>query len=151
LQKRATSILKWFAATVVGLTIILGVYYMTTHPAEVGQEFKLATTKQPEPFTELYFTDPESLPGTIPQAPSELPISFVIHNQESRAMDYTYRVSFKDAQSSVTLPEGKVALQDGQSQSITQHLSVPQGQGRGEISVQIVNKSQQIHYWLERL
>jgi hypothetical protein len=151
LQKRATIILKWFAATVVGLSIVMGAYYVISHQNETAKELSLATTKQPEAFTELYFVDPEAVPNSLTTAAQDIPITFAISNRESRAMDYTYRVSFKDTQHTVTLPDGKVTLQDGQSQSITQTIAVPEGKNRGEVSVQILNKSQAIHLWLERL
>jgi hypothetical protein len=150
--KHATVILKWVAVTMIGIAIIGGAYYFTTHRSDVARQITLATTHQPEPITELYFADPEVLPASIPTAPSQLPVEFVIRNQESKTLDYTYRISFSDASgAAVTTADGKVSLKDGQSQSITQIIAVPSGQGRGAISVQLLNKSQQIHYWLERL
>lgn len=148
---RATNILKWFAASVIGIAIIWGIYYVTTHASQVRHELTLATTRQPEPLTELYFADAEALPGSLTTGEQDLPVSFVIHNLEAKTVDYTYRVTFSDGTQTVAAPDGSFTLQDGQSQSITQNIKVPAGTARGEVSVQILNKSQKLHFWLERL
>ncbi|HSE61332.1 MAG TPA: hypothetical protein VLA88_03480 [Candidatus Saccharimonadales bacterium] len=151
MHNRATNILKWFAASVIGIAVIWGVYYVVTHTSQAKRELTLATTRQPETLTELYFADAEALPSSLVVTEQELPVSFVIANREAKTMEYTYRVTFSDGKQTVTTPDGSVILQDGQSQAITQSIKVPAGTARGEVSVQIINKSQRIHFWLERL
>lgn len=151
MHKRATNILKWFAASVIGIAVIWGVYYGVSHTSQVGHELGLATSRQPEPLTELYIDSAEELPTSIPKDEQDLPVVFAIHNMESKTVDYTYRVTFSDGQQTVSAPDGTVTLPDGQSQTITQNIKVPAGTARGEVSVQILNKSQRIHFWLERL
>jgi hypothetical protein len=151
-QKRATVVLKWFAAGMIVIGTIAGAYYFATHQSQVGHQVELATTHQPEPLTELYFADPETLPATIPTTPMSLAVAFVIHNLEAKTLTYTYRVSFSDALGQViTSADSTVTLQNGQSQTITQIVALPAGQGKREINVQLIGKSQNIHYWLERL
>ena len=151
MQKGATIVLKWAAASVIGIAIILGISYVALHPAEAGRELAMATTQQPEPYTELYFDNPEELPGTIPTETTALPVVFILRSHEPQATEFIYRVSFKDAQNTTALPDGKLILQPGESKSIAQTITVPAGRTRGEVSVQIVNKSQSLRFWLERL
>jgi hypothetical protein len=151
LQKRATIILKWFAIGVASVAVILGAYYAAFHPAEASRELARATTKTPDAYTELYFGNPEELPSSITADPTTLPVTFVIVSHEPSAMEYTYRVTFKDAQDTSQLPDGKLTLQPGESKAITQSIAVPAGRSRGEVSVQIINKSQSLRFWLERL
>jgi hypothetical protein len=151
-HKRATVVLKWFAASVVMVGVIVLGYLFATHSTQVAHQVELATTRQPEPITELYFADPEALPDTIPTAPTSLPVAFVIRNLESKALAYTYHVSLSDVSGNVfATADGTITLQDGQSQTITQVLALPAGQGKRTVGVQLIGKSQNIHYWLERL
>jgi hypothetical protein len=54
--------------------------------------FGSATAVQPQPFTELYFADPDALPKTI-QFERDYSAGFVIANRTDTARKYTYDVT----------------------------------------------------------
>lgn len=148
-QKGKPLVLKWSAAVVVALLAIVGAFYADTHGREISQAATLATTRQPEPFTELYFDNIESLPQKATPGQS-VSVSFVIRNLENQQFQYQYAITFTDSQGAVRLYEGDVQIQSSQSQTITHNVVVPDGQGRGKVGVQLTNKGQSVHYWLER-
>jgi len=111
--------------------------------------FVLATTHQPERFSELYFVNPGALPSSA--APGQqLPVVFTVHNLEGRAFTYTYSIDFTDADGTTSLVRQQIAIADGQTKTITQKVVVPAGSGRGEVGVALINKDMAIHFWLER-
>jgi hypothetical protein len=54
--------------------------------------FGSATAAQPQPFTELYFADPDALPKTV-QFERDYSIGFVIANRTDATRKYTYDVT----------------------------------------------------------
>lgn len=111
--------------------------------------FVKATTHQPETYTELYFTHPNSLPASI-NAGQAVPVAFTIHNVEARTMLYTYDIT-------ITLPNGsqqtltkeQISLANSQAQSVADSISLPTVAGRYEINVQLEKLPESIHYWTE--
>lgn len=113
--------------------------------------FKLATTHQPERFTELYFTRPNDLPASA-KSGDRVPVAFTLHNVEAQDVMYTYQITFTDAGGTKLLLERQLSIADGQKQPVTDYAAIPAGTGKGELSVILLhnNKSQTIHFWLER-
>jgi len=135
---------KW--ALGLGVFLVLAISFMAISHTRA---YKLATTHQPERFTELYFTRPDALPASAAPG-SRLPVAFTLHNQEAADTSYTYRITFTDPSGTVTLGTHSLRLKSGQQQAITQNVLVPAGDTRGEITVDLVHKDQSIHFWIER-
>jgi hypothetical protein len=110
----------------------------------------LATTRQPQRVTELYFAEPTKIPpGAEPG--EHVPVNFIIRNLEAVDTDYQYQVTFTSAEGQVTpLAEAKVHLANGQAYQVKETIVIPEGTSRGEVRVQLVDKKQSIHFWLER-
>lgn len=136
-------LLTW--AIVILMIVGLVTLFITQH-----QAFTLATTRQPERLTELFFADPTHIPTNVTQG-QPLNVSFVVHNLESQTMSYPYTITFTDAQGVTTpLGDGTTTLPDSAAQNITKQVTVPVGDGRGEITVQLPTKKQSIHFWVQR-
>jgi hypothetical protein len=142
-------VLKWSAAGVIVLCAIMGAFYVDTHGQEIRHQLTLATTRQPEQFTELYLLDTNTLPATVTPGQT-VPLHFAIKNLEQKPMDYQYVITFTDAAGYTELHTANVHLANSQSQMITQNVVVPKGEGRGKLVVQLTHKNQSVHYWLER-
>jgi uncharacterized membrane protein len=141
-SRRVRKLVLGFAAVCILLVTFLALSHTNT--------FKLATTHQPDRFTELYFTNPTSLPATV-KLSATVPVSFTLHNEEARTQSYTYNITFADATGTTTvLKTQEIILQNGQKQVINQDITLPTGNSRGEVSVNLLNKSQSVHFWLER-
>jgi hypothetical protein len=106
----------------------------------------LATSRQPEHITELYFTDHTSLPKTF-RPHSEQAFSFTLHNLEGRETSYTYQIHVN---SQPYGPLTQVTLADGETRVITQYVAINDKSTRAEVEVSLVDPPQSIHYWTER-
>jgi uncharacterized membrane protein len=143
-------ILKWFAVVVVVIATITGAFYVTSHKDNVKAQLASALTRQPERFTELYFAEPSKIPNKA-TAGQKFPVSFAIHNLEGRDMSYAYVITFTDDKvMATTLADNTVIISDGQLQTLTHDVGVPEGTGRGQLTVQLTNPGQAVRFWLER-
>jgi len=109
-----------------------------------------ATTHKAQPYTELYFSQPDQLP-LIVQPGQNLPVSFAIHNVEARDLIYAYAVDFMSASGHITaLPQERVAVASGRTATINDTaIKVPQFSGRAEVSVMLLHHSEAIHFWVD--
>jgi len=143
------SIKTWLVIAIAAIAVGAGALYVATHAGDISRQLTLATSRQPEPFTELYFAEPQDIPQKAVVG-QKLNISFVIKNHEAKDMAYTYRLYFTDAQNTTFFGDYQVDVPADRSQTITQEVTVPAGQGRGSLGVQLINKGQSVHFWLER-
>lgn len=144
-----SGVLKWSAVAVIVLIAVAGAFYIDTHSREVGHQIALATSRQPEPFTELYFADASALPASA-KTGQTIPVHFVIKNLEQKPTDYKYAVSFTDAAGTTELRVAEVRVEPDEAKTINYDVVVPQGEGRGKIGVQLTDKNQSVHFWIER-
>jgi len=130
--------------------ILLGLLF-NTHKFSTTHALKLATTHQPERLTELYFSNPQSLPTQYTQGKS-LPVAFTIHNAEYQSMIYSYTITAvsSDGNQSQTLVINKVDMGDNQTMTIANSIVPTLLSPRISINVLLVNKNQSIHFWVER-
>jgi hypothetical protein len=131
-----------------GAIVLLSGVVLLLNWARQTQPFIQATTHQPERYTELYFTDPNDLTSAV-QDGQVLPVSFKIHNVEARSMTYAYKTEFTDSSGRVTvLDQRQLSLPNGSTKIITDDTTLPSFNGRGEISVVLLNQPEAIHFWL---
>jgi hypothetical protein len=121
-------------------SVALSVQYRT----QLAHAFKLATTHQPERFTELYFADPARLPKhLLPDESAD--VSFVIGNHQAQSTDYRYQVDFiKDGQT-VASRTGEVTVDD--SQTAVQTITIPPQPEEGSLLmlIRLPDQNQTIH------
>jgi hypothetical protein len=126
--------------------VFVGVYHVRNTSAFVD-----ATTHQPERYTELYFSDPTTIPVNVIHD-KQLPISFTAHNAEAQSMTYSYSVEFIGTNGKIlTQKQGSFTLKSNAAESITNDLTVPNTyRGKAEVQVVLTNLQQQsIHFWVE--
>lgn len=112
------------------------------------QTYIKATSHLPETYTELYFSNPNSLPTST--ASGVVPIDFTIHNNEARTMTYTYDIdATSPSGQTALLAEDKVTLKNNQTAKVTNSSNIHSIVGRTEISVVLLGQTETIHYWVE--
>lgn len=102
---------------------------------------------QPEPFTELYFEDHELLPKEL-EATQEAEFKFTVHNLEYKTVNYEYEVEAISTQSAELLDEGSFTLQHDGYKTIGGTVSTQEAQIRTKININLKNKNQSIHFWV---
>lgn len=106
----------------------------------------LATTVKHETFTELYFENHTLLPKTIKKG-EEYSFVFTIHNVEYQDVEYSYVVYLQRDSQKITLDEGEFNLKNNEYKSVKENFG-PLENLRVKIVVEIINKNQQIDFWM---
>lgn len=122
-----------------------GLYHARHNTAVVD-----ATAHQPERYTELYYTDPTTLPVKVVHGTS-LPVSVTVHNVEARSMNYTYDFSLLDSNGNVLTKTRQVFnLPSTDSKIVSSTFTVPKTyRGRVEVETTLVGLNQSVHFWVQ--
>ena len=103
---------------------------------------------QTETFTELYFEDNPHLPSkVIPRHPYFF--QFTLHNLEGKDMEYPYEVYTQVGQDKFLFDKGTILLKENDYKTIQERFATVAVLPRSEIVVELVNKHQQIDFWIE--
>jgi uncharacterized membrane protein len=129
------------AAFVIGTAVVA----VATSP-DVRHALVLATSRQPEPFTQLYFTGGEPpghtyTPGVVQRVP------FTIVNHEGRAVEYSYAIYANGRQ--VAAPTTRT-VDDGAQFSTSQPFQITDQGSRVDIEVRLLGIGESIHYWVTK-
>ncbi len=102
---------------------------------------------KPEPLTELYFRNHLGL--TIEYYPGQdYPVEFVVHNLEYKPMNYTYEVTAATEGGVLDLAKGSLFLKPDEYKEASESFKLATGSGRTKIGVTLLNKQQNIHFWV---
>lgn len=132
-------------ALVFGVVIVVAIFGFWFQQTEA---FKLATTHQPERFTELHFADPAKLPSKVKPG-QNYSSTFVIVNQESSKQSYTYQVTVAYEDGIQAQQAAKVSLASGERRERTFSYSAPQAKKVAIVTVTLLEKQQSIHFKVE--
>jgi hypothetical protein len=149
LQQRNPTEIKWRTLVAVAIIAVGAAFFTDTYWPQIAQALTLATTHQPERLTELYFAVPEQL-ITNAKPGQKLPVSFAVHNLEAQDMIYAYRITLTDDHGTTSLGNQHLPLLSGQTRTTSQIITVPPGQGKLQISIELPQQSQAIHFWIDR-
>jgi len=127
------------------LVITGGIYTGITHKSAIAHAFTLATTHQPERFTELYFNNSAHLPLYAPAGKLQH-ITFHIGNHEAHSVSYGY-VALMTSNGNVTvLSRGNVTVVDTQGHDILLSFSLPAPNSAAQISVTLTGRPEHITF-----
>ena len=119
-------------------------------PVSRTEAWRLATTRQPEPFTELYFADAEHLPRQAVPDQTVVP-NFILHNREGHSMPYQYELRVdSDTAATPATAYGTVIVANGDTQTIAAPVAVPTFTNHATLTITIKPTNQQIRYRIER-
>lgn len=136
----------YLCATVVAVLLLTFTLILPSWRHSTGNFLRLCFTHQPEPLTELYFTDPQKVPVTY-QAWLPETFNFTIHNLENKDITYYYRI-YTDTNTGFPLQTVKVL--NGQYKDIAASIKLDAkdfGQ-TSEVIVELTDQQQSIHFWV---
>ena len=136
-------------AILITILVVFGGFVFKSMSSQSGKE-ELSSLLKPakENLTELYFEDHLKLPKYINQSSGEQ-FRYTIHNLENKGMNYTIRIYKTTETDKVLLREENAYLLNNQSKSFDEILP-PIFNQRTKISVELVNKNQDISFWLDK-
>lgn len=100
-----------------------------------------------EALTELYFEDHNKLP-IVTQPGVPFTFRFTIHNMENKSMDYSYTVVEQSGTVNSLVKSGELSLKDNELKTLDQTVELASGATKTKISVNLINKNQEIHFWV---
>ncbi len=128
-------------------SFVIGIIILINYVPSVGEALILATTKKPETFTELYFENHLSLPKEITLF-KEGNFKFTIHNLENKDMEYPYEVYIDLNDEKLLVDKNFVLIKNNEYKTITQTFVIITPIQRAKIVVNLIDKNQQIHFWI---
>ena len=131
------------AGGLLALAIIAGLLVIN-HNA-VSAALKPYFTREPDPLTELYFTDYGALHKFM-NAGKGYPLDFTVVNHENGGHTYSYRVTAVEDSATTVLASGRMTLPDG-GRSQKKLIYRPKKPGAAvRITVELVDLSQSITF-----
>jgi hypothetical protein len=128
-------------------SLVAGIFLLVNYVPSVREAFILATTKKPETFTELYFEDHLTLPKEITLF-KENNFKFTIHNLENKDMEYPYEVYIEVNGEKQSIDKNSVLIKNNEYKTITQTFIITTPIQRAKIVVNLIDKNQQIDFWM---
>lgn len=129
------------------ICIIVGIFYISTLPP-VRSAWVLATTVQPETFTELYFEDHLKLPKKAVSG-RDYSFRFTIHNLENKDINYQYEMHIEVDGEKQLLDKNYVFINNNEYKTILESVILKQPLKKAKIAINLINKNQQIDFWIE--
>ena len=128
--------------------IVVGCFLLVEYVPSVKEAVVLATTVKPETFTELYFEDHLSLPDEVALF-KENNFKFTIHNLENEDMEYPYEVYIDVNREKNMIDKSSVLIENNEYKTITEDFTITVPMQRANVVINLINKNQQIHFWME--
>ena len=127
--------------------VIIGIFQLIKYDS-VKKAISLATTMNPQLFTELYFEDHLSFPDKITIF-EENNFEFTIHNLENKDLEYSYEVYIDtDGEKQIILMDS-VLIKNNENKTIAADFTIEAPIQRSKVVVNLIGKNQQIFFWIE--
>ena len=113
------------------------------------ETISLATTARPERLTELYFENHHLLPDVIRQN-EEINFEFTICNFEGEDLEYIYEVFMLWQNQKNIIDSDSIFIRKNESKTVIQKYLLDELLvGKIKVAVDLINKNQQIHFWVD--
>jgi len=130
------------------LVIVILSFLIVNYIPSVREAVVLATTVKPETFTELYFEDHLSLPNEVTLFKKNS-FKFTIHNLENKDMEYKYEIYVDMTKKRKRMMDkGSVLIKNNEYKTISEEFTITIPIQRVKVAVNLISKSQQIHFWM---
>jgi hypothetical protein len=139
-RRIAAGALVAFVGLVAGVAVIF--------PEQFKHQIEISIVRQPTPYTQLFFSNPTSLPTTLDVTRSTY-FEFTVVNDQGHAMLYRYSVKLAYARRSTLVAKGSLWV--GNNQSIKRAITIDPRvhKARYLITVELSNVGQSIHFYGE--
>jgi len=135
-------VLPWLILAALCVTVVgLGFAY----PREIRHQLAVSFSRQPTPYTELYFTNPRTLPTFLSMSRPDS-FSFTIENHEGRAHIYSYVVTMSSSQGTSTVGSGAIGVADGRASTRVVDVAPAKPSLAYTITVKLLGRSETIHF-----
>jgi hypothetical protein len=104
-----------------------------------------------EPVTELYFTDPDTIPNEYTPG-SNIETSITIHNATAKPMFYTYVMSQQSSagDNTIQLTKGVVSIPVNVTKNIPLHFTPVEQSDRAKFDIHVLEVDQHINFWANK-
>ena len=127
---------------------VVGIFQLIEYDS-VKKAIIFATTMKPQVFTELYFENHLSFPDKITLF-KENNFEFTIHNLENEDMEYPYEVYIDTNGEKQIIDMDSVLIKDNEYKTIAVDFTIKVLIQRSKVVVNLINKNQQIYFWIEK-
>lgn len=126
----------------------IGLYILANSDPYWHKQIQLATVRNPETLTELYFENHTQLPNFV-ELDRDYSYAFTIHNLEGKDLRYPYKIYIDTGEKQLPLASGSAFIKDGGSKTIQQTLLQHTQKGRVKVVVLLPDQHQQIDFWIQ--
>jgi len=140
-------ILRIFVIVFILIFVTAVIFVLVAYIPPVKEAFIRSTKKIPKDYTELYFKDHLALPGDIILYKRNS-FDFIIHNLENKDMRYSYEVYMEMGGERQYIDKDSVFLENNEYKIISQDFFITIPAQKAKIIINLVNKDQQIHFWM---
>jgi len=126
--------------------IVVGIFLLVKYNS-VKKVIILATTREPQTITELYFENHLSLPGKVTLF-EENNFKFTIHNLENKDMEYLYEVYIDTNGEKQIISMDSVLIEDNEYKTIAVDFTITIPIPRSRVVANLINKNEQIYFWI---
>jgi hypothetical protein len=135
----------WRAFLILAMSLTVGAFIVALSSSDVRMQIVKSTTRQPTPFTELYFTNAQSLPKDL-RGEGPFTFQFTIANHEGRVVGYSYLVTAADTGGTTPITHGAVVIESGQSTPLPVSFVPARIDTTYLVTVQLVGRPETIHF-----
>lgn len=112
---------------------------------QIAHQIALAITRQPTPFTQLYFSDPNALPKSLSLShPNRF--GFKVVNHEGRDTAYSYVVTLASSTGSSTIAQGRIDLRSNEGATRLVDVRPTRRATEYLITVNLVGRTEMIRF-----
>lgn len=101
----------------------------------------------PETYASLAFSDPQSLPASLPAAGTEVPISFVISNPSANSQRYQWSVVLEKSGHVARLASGVAQVPARGHATVSRRVTASCSGGRASMTVRLANPAESVDFW----
>lgn len=124
--------------------IVLGLALLSP---TVRHELAISFTRQPDSYTELYFTGPAPVSTAQVADRQQITVSFAVTNHEGRPSQYAYLIRLLGpSTTSAAERVGYITVDDGEMLNNHVALILPQERRWSVVEVSLVGRTEAIHY-----
>jgi hypothetical protein len=134
---------RWVALAAVFAVVAAGLGIAFPH--QIAHQIALAVTRQPTPFTELYFSDPNGLPKSLSLARPNV-FRFTVVNHEGHDTIYSYVVTLSSSHGGSTIAQGRIQLKNNTSATRLINVHASRSETEYVTTVNLVGRTQVIRF-----
>ncbi len=143
-DRSRTAARRLWAGVVLAACLVVGGLGLA-FPHELAHQLAISFTRQPTPYTELYFTDPQTIPGAFTvSGPNSF--RFTVANHEGREYVYSYIITLASSYGVSTIERGAIDVGNGSSATKAVDFLPPKPDTQYVVRVSLLRPVQTIHF-----